>query len=76
MKGSADMTKDHKHIASREDELLKCLKCGTCLSVCPLYAETRREPDAARGRMALIEAVQKGELDLSEVFRKKIKRTI
>jgi len=72
MKGSADMTKDHKHIASREDELLKCLKCGTCLSVCPLYAETRREPDAARGRMALIEAVQKGELDLSEVFRKKI----
>jgi glycolate oxidase iron-sulfur subunit len=72
MKGTADMEKGHKHIASREDELLKCLKCGTCLSVCPLYAETRREPDAARGRMALIEAVQKGELELSEVFRKKI----
>ncbi|UCB53001.1 MAG: (Fe-S)-binding protein [Candidatus Zixiibacteriota bacterium] len=66
------MEKDHKHIASREDQLLKCLKCGTCLSVCPLYAETRREPDSARGRMALIDAVQKGELELSEVFRKKM----
>ncbi|KPL01189.1 MAG: hypothetical protein AMJ91_01150 [candidate division Zixibacteria bacterium SM23_73_3] len=67
-----NMQKDHKHIASREDELLKCLKCGTCLSVCPVYAETRYEPAAPRGRMALIEAVNKGELELSEVFRKKI----
>ena len=65
-------TDKYEHIATREDQLLKCLKCGTCLSVCPLYAETRFEPNAARGRMALIEAVNKGQLDLSEIFRKKM----
>jgi glycolate oxidase iron-sulfur subunit len=71
MKGK-NMKNEHKHIATREDELLRCLKCGTCLSVCPVYAETRYEPAAPRGRVALIEKVNKGELELSEVFRKKI----
>ncbi|NIM97134.1 MAG: 4Fe-4S dicluster domain-containing protein [candidate division Zixibacteria bacterium] len=66
------MKNEHKHIATKEDELLRCLKCGTCLSVCPVYAETRYEPAAPRGRVALIEKVNKGELELSEVFRKKI----
>jgi glycolate oxidase iron-sulfur subunit len=71
MKGN-NMKTEHKNIASREDELLRCLKCGTCLSVCPVYAETRYEPAAPRGRVALIDKVNKGELELSEVFRKKI----
>jgi len=26
------MKNTYKHIAEKEDELLKCLKCGTCLS--------------------------------------------
>jgi len=64
--------REYKHIASQEDQLRKCLKCGTCLSVCPLYAELKYESASARGRNALIEAVNKGELELSEVFRKKI----
>jgi glycolate oxidase iron-sulfur subunit len=67
-----DNKKDNKHIATREDQLQKCLKCGTCLSVCPVYAETKYEPAAPRGRVALIDKVNKGELELSEVFRKKI----
>ena len=66
------MENENKHIAEKEDELLKCLKCGTCLSVCPVYAETKYEPAAPRGRVALIDAARKGEIDLSEVFRKKI----
>ena len=67
-----DTASKHKHIASQEDQLLKCMKCGTCLSVCPLYAEIRYEPASARGRVALIEAVKLGKLDLSEAFRKNI----
>jgi glycolate oxidase iron-sulfur subunit len=73
MKGNPNMPNaTHKHIATREDQLIKCLKCGTCLSVCPIYQETRYEPAAPRGRLALIDKVNKGELELSEVFRKKI----
>jgi glycolate oxidase iron-sulfur subunit len=72
MKGNENMPDISEHIATREDQLLKCLKCGTCLSVCPIYQETRYEPAAPRGRLALIDKVSKGELELSEVFRKKM----
>ncbi|MDH4223947.1 MAG: (Fe-S)-binding protein [candidate division Zixibacteria bacterium] len=65
-------TTNHKHIKEHEDQLLKCLKCGTCLYACPLYAELKYEPAAPRGRVALIDAAYKGKMDLSEVFRKKI----
>jgi glycolate oxidase iron-sulfur subunit len=67
-----EVKKEYPLIAQREEQLLKCLKCGTCLSVCPLYIETKYEPASARGRMALIDSVYKGNLDLTEIFRKKI----
>ena len=33
----------------------RCVKCGRCLSVCPVYRELGREPGVARGKLALIE---------------------
>ncbi len=63
---------DYKYIKEHKDQLLKCLKCGTCLPACPLYAELKYEPAAPRGRVALIDAAYKGEIDLTEVFRKKV----
>jgi len=38
----------------------RCVKCGRCLSVCPVYRETGREPEAARGKLALIESIASG----------------
>ncbi|HEX9916183.1 MAG TPA: (Fe-S)-binding protein [candidate division Zixibacteria bacterium] len=63
---------DFKYLSKHQDQLLKCLKCGTCLSVCPIYAELKYEPASARGRMALIQQVFEGNLDLTDLFRKKI----
>lgn len=40
-----------------EDQLLVCMKCGLCQAVCPLYAETGREADVARGKLALLEGL-------------------
>ena len=31
-----------------------CVKCGSCLSVCPVYLETSQETLVARGKMALL----------------------
>ena len=47
------------------DEIKKCILCGSCQAVCPVYAESLDETKVARGRMALLNAVLEGELDLT-----------
>lgn len=46
-----------------EDQLAVCTRCGMCQSVCPLYAETGREADVARGKLALLDALGRQILD-------------
>ena len=45
-----------------EEELVKCMKCGNCQAVCPLYKETMAEPSVARGKIRLAQALLKGEI--------------
>ncbi len=40
-----------------DDELAVCMRCGMCQSVCPLFAETGREADVARGKLALLDGL-------------------
>ena len=37
-----------------EDQLVVCMKCGMCQSVCPVFEQTGREADVARGKLALL----------------------
>jgi glycolate oxidase iron-sulfur subunit len=57
-----------KHISSREKEFLRCLKCGKCRSVCPIFNVTGREMNSPRGRIALLEAVNEGNLHLTDAL--------
>jgi glycolate oxidase iron-sulfur subunit len=50
------------------DELYRCVKCGSCRSVCPVFAELERESIVARGKLALIEEVAVGNLKLTKRF--------
>jgi glycolate oxidase iron-sulfur subunit len=52
--------------------LFKCNKCGSCTSVCPLYQNTVLEGMAARGKLALLEAVAEGRLEAGEAVRAKL----
>jgi len=45
----------------------KCILCGACQSVCPVYAEVLDEGQVARGRIALMKSVLSG--DLAETDR-------
>jgi glycolate oxidase iron-sulfur subunit len=40
-----------------DDQLSACMRCGMCQAVCPLFAETGREADVARGKLALLEGL-------------------
>ena len=40
-----------------EDHLVVCMRCGMCQAVCPLFAETGREADVARGKLALLDGL-------------------
>jgi glycolate oxidase iron-sulfur subunit len=50
----------------------QCRSCGTCRSVCPVFAELGRESSAARGKVQLIRSVLAGDLDLTEIFDDRI----
>ncbi|MDR3570060.1 MAG: (Fe-S)-binding protein [Syntrophobacteraceae bacterium] len=51
MKRLADLVK------SLEVQLVVCMRCGMCQAVCPLFAETGREADVARGKLALLDGL-------------------
>ena len=53
-------------------EASHCVKCGRCLSVCPVFRETGRETEAARGKLSLIESASAEEIKTSSKKLKEI----
>ena len=49
-----------------EKEIKKCVKCGACRAHCPVFGTLKREPAAARGKVALARALLAGELALDD----------
>ncbi|HLI29312.1 MAG TPA: (Fe-S)-binding protein [Chloroflexota bacterium] len=48
--------------------LLQCIRCGLCLSVCPTYQLTLLEQESPRGRIAMARAVAEGHLAVTPDF--------
>ncbi len=48
------------------EELSRCMKCGNCMAVCPVYQTHRAEAGVARGKIAVAEAVLAGELAIDD----------
>ena len=51
----ADLNHMLRLLGELDDQLVNCMRCGMCQSVCPVFAETGREADVARGKIALLE---------------------
>ncbi len=56
--------------------LARCIRCGTCRSVCPVFEATGEESAAARGKVRLVEAVVRGELDLTTGMQERLSRCL
>ena len=45
---------------------LPCIHCGLCLDTCPTYRVLATEADSPRGRIYIMEAIGRGELELDD----------
>jgi len=52
-----------------KEEVYKCIKCGICLTPCPVYNLLRFEGASPRGRVQLIKKILEGKMELSENFQ-------
>lgn len=59
-------------VTLKKDDLFSCSRCGTCMSVCPVYKNTLDEGFAPRGKLSLIEAVANKKIQLSDKISNKI----
>ena len=65
------VSKEYKSLLKNlpnDDVLSQCIHCGMCLATCPTYELTKYERSSPRGRIRLINAVAKGELNITETF--------
>ncbi|MBI2915077.1 MAG: (Fe-S)-binding protein [Firmicutes bacterium] len=62
-----------QELAGRRDEVYRCMRCGFCMAVCPIYRELGEEPAVARGKIGLMAAHLDGELAMTRGFEKALK---
>ena len=59
-------------IRELEDDIQRCVKCGLCRSVCPVFLELGWESSVARGKIALVEALSEGRLEVTSTLCERI----
>lgn len=57
-----------KKLEDYRDEIEQCVKCGGCRAHCPAFGAEKHEGRVARGKIALADALLKGEVDLEDQF--------
>lgn len=70
------MKKLAKLVKELEYDLLKCVRCGTCLAVCPLYNITKQESDVARGKLSLLDGLIKNLFSNPDEVNKKLNKCL
>ncbi|MCX5780910.1 MAG: (Fe-S)-binding protein, partial [Firmicutes bacterium] len=45
-----------------KEQLMKCVRCGKCRSVCPIFAEIRNETVAPRGHVFMVQMLRDGKV--------------
>lgn len=68
MSASSNISKQ-KLLKIVQEELYKCIRCGECRTVCPIFREQPTERYTARGKLVIAEALAKGKLEFSPHVR-------
>ncbi|MHB1132908.1 MAG: (Fe-S)-binding protein [Chloroflexota bacterium] len=62
----------HGDLQAQYDETLKCVRCGLCQAVCPVYAVERNEAAVARGKVQLVRGLLEGRLQATQAVRERL----
>ncbi|WP_371360941.1 (Fe-S)-binding protein [Sporomusa malonica] len=62
--------------AQWQKQLVKCIRCGTCRSVCPVFQASDNENTTARGKVKLLEAVSEGKLELTPELQARMSKCL
>ncbi|MCU0558584.1 MAG: (Fe-S)-binding protein [Desulfobacterales bacterium] len=72
----ADIRKLRRLMRQLEEQLVVCMRCGMCQAVCPVFAQTGREADVARGKLVLLDGLMQEMLDDPEGVRDRLQRCL
>ncbi len=61
-----------REVQALERELNACTRCGMCLAHCPLFAQTGKEADVSRGKIALIQGLIQGLFEDADGVRERL----
>ena len=59
-----------------QKQLVKCIRCGTCRSVCPVFQASDNENTTARGKVKLLESVSEGKLTLTPELQARMSKCL
>lgn len=65
-----------QHYSEWQKQLVKCIRCGTCRSVCPVFQAVDNENSTARGKVKLLEAVSEGKLTLTPELQARMSKCL
>jgi len=72
----ADIRELRRLMRQLEDQLVVCMRCGMCQAVCPVFAQTGREADVARGKLVLLDGLMQEMLNDPEAVRERLQRCL
>ncbi len=59
-----------------ENQLVICIRCGMCQAVCPVFEQTKKEADVARGKLALLDGLMKNSFPNADGVKKRLDRCL
>jgi glycolate oxidase iron-sulfur subunit len=72
----ADLRQLRRLMRQLEDQMVVCMRCGMCQAVCPVFAQTGREADVARGKLVLLDGLLQEMLNDPEAVRQRLQRCL
>lgn len=72
----ADINKLAQMFKELDDQLVNCMRCGMCQAVCPIFAQTGREADVTRGKLALLDGLASEMLEDPQGVNEKLNKCL